>query len=135
MNVLLIDGNDYDREYFRHRLLQSSSEYVVTEAKSGHYGLKAFEEGRFDCVVLELELPDRSGFEVLVKLIPVARQPAVAVVVLTHMAFHALNELAMNNGAQYCLVKARTSGDELDRAIRKAVAAVGPRNKRKVRRE
>jgi DNA-binding NarL/FixJ family response regulator len=76
-------------------------------------------------VVLELSLPDQSGFQTLVDLLPMARRPHVAVIVLTQVTHRGVWELAKQNGAYACLAKSFTSGDDLDRAIQRAVAFVG----------
>jgi DNA-binding NarL/FixJ family response regulator len=80
--------------------------------------------------VIELSLSDMSGFEVLIKLVPRAHRPEIAVIVLTHLVLHPMERLALNNGARAYLVKSHVSGDDLDRAIRKANAVVGPNKSR-----
>jgi DNA-binding NarL/FixJ family response regulator len=76
-------------------------------------------------VVLELSLPDQSGFELLINLVPIASRPHVAVIVLTLMTYRGLWDLAKQNGAYVCLAKKFTSGEDLDKAIQRAVAFVG----------
>ena len=90
--VLLIDSNDKDRNYYADRLRQRSSEYVLHETATGAEGLRVFQVESIDCVVLELDLTDMSGFEVLIQLIPVSRKPEIAVVVLTHLSNRAIGE-------------------------------------------
>jgi DNA-binding NarL/FixJ family response regulator len=124
--VLLIDPHQEDREYWRQRLLACSPDYVIHEAESGKKGLAIWSAHQIDCVLLELTLPDMSGFEVLIKLIPRARYPDIAIIVLTRLVLHSMVDLALNSGAQAYLIKSRSSGDELDQAIRKAVALIGP---------
>ena len=80
-------------------------------------------------VVTELTLPDMSGFEVLVHLVPRATHPEIAVLMLTHVTLPAMATFALNSGAQNYLIKSRVSGDYLDRAIQRAIAFVSPRNK------
>src|SRR5690242_18175308 len=66
-SVLLIDGNDTDRAYFAEGVKSCSPDYLILEAKDGASGLDLYRRSqRVDCVVLELDLPDRSGFEVLI---------------------------------------------------------------------
>ncbi|HKY73492.1 MAG TPA: response regulator [Nitrospira sp.] len=122
--VLLIDPHKEDREYWTQRLNVSSPDYVVLEADTGKAGLLLCRQQRVDCVLVELALPDMSGFEVLVKLVPRARHPEIAVIVLTRLALHPMADLAIKNGAQEYLVKPHISGDDLDWAIQKAMFAV-----------
>lgn len=129
--ILLIDPNREDREYWRERPHACSSEYVIHEAETGKNGLALATTQQIDCVLLELTLPDMSGFEVLVKLIPRARFPDVAVIILTRLVLHPMSGLALGSGAQAYLVKSRCSGDELDQAIKKAIAVVGPLKRRR----
>jgi len=75
--------------------------------------------------VLELSLPNQSGLQTLVDLVPIASRPQVAVVVLTLMTYPGVWELAKQNGAYTCLAKKFTSGEDLDRAIQRAVSLVG----------
>jgi CheY-like chemotaxis protein len=84
--VLLIDPHKEDREYWTQRLNISSPDYVVLEAETGKAGLLLCGRGRIDCVLVEVSLPDMSGFEVLVKLVPRARAPEIAVIFLTRLA-------------------------------------------------
>lgn len=79
---------------------------------------------------MEIALPDMSGFELLVKLCPVGSTPAVAVVILTKIELSTLSQLAKGSGAQAYLTKSHASGDQLDATIRKAMAKLGPREKR-----
>ena len=76
-------------------------------------------------MVLELSLPDQSGFQTLVDLVPIASRPHVAVIVLTLMTHRGVWELAKQNGAYACLAKTFTTGDDLDKAIQRAIAFVG----------
>ena len=76
-------------------------------------------------MVMELVLPDRSGFELLVDFLPTPSRPDVAVIILTTLANRGLWELATKNAAQACFVKRYTSGEYLDKAIQCAVALVG----------
>jgi DNA-binding NarL/FixJ family response regulator len=122
--VLLIDPHKEDREYWTQRLNISSPQYIVLEAETGKSGLLMCRQQRVDCVLVELSLPDMSGFEVLIKLVPRARRPDLAVMVLTRLALYPMGDLALKNGAQDYLVKSRISGDNLDWAIQKAIFAV-----------
>ena len=104
-------------------------ECVVLEAKDGQSGLELCRSRRIDCLVTELDLPDMSGFQLLVTVVPYASQPSMAVIMLTRTSMPALIALAKDNGAQAFLVKRLTAGDELAQVIQKAIAFVGPTHK------
>jgi|SRR6185436_16384520 len=124
-SVLLIDGDSTARITFATLLKSCSPDYQILEAKDGEEGLVLFQSRRIDCVVLEIDLPDRSGFEVLMTIVPRASRPNTAVVVLTKRTHRGLRELAMKNGAYVCFNKSHTTGEDLDRAIQRAIAFVG----------
>ena len=125
-SVLFIDGNAADRAYSVEGLKSCSSDYLILEATDGESALDLYRRSqRIDCIVLELDLPDRSGFEVLVTLVPSASRPNVAVIVLTRLTHQGVWELAKQNGAIACFVKRHIGCDDLDRAIQHAVALVG----------
>ena len=123
-SVLFIDGSKNQRATWADQLKRCSLDYEILEASDGQAGLDLFRSRKIDCVVLELSLPDQSGFETLVNLVPIASKPNVAVVVLTLITQRGVWELAKQNGAYACLAKQFTSGEDLDRAIQRAVAFV-----------
>ena len=71
-SVLLIDANATDRIRFAAYLKNCSPDYTVFEAIDGQSGLDLHRSRQIDCVVLSLDLPDQSGFRVLVDLVPIA---------------------------------------------------------------
>jgi DNA-binding NarL/FixJ family response regulator len=127
--ILLIDGHKQDREYWAERLRISSPDFVVLEADTGGTALEICNSHRVDCVVVEAELPDMSGFKVLLKSIGDAAPQEKAVIVLSRLNLESLRELAMKHGAFAYLMKSQVSGDDLDRTIRKALASVGSTQK------
>jgi len=52
---------------------------MILEAATGRAGLALYRTHPLDCVVLEIELPDMSGFEVLLKLVRSAERPQIPV--------------------------------------------------------
>lgn len=129
-SVLLIDPNNDDRTYWADRLKICTQDYLILEARDAETGLAICQCERVDCVVMELHLPDMSGFQVLIRLNPIVRSLRTPVVALTHFVLPSLADVARRLGAQSYLIKARSSGDDVDRAIQKAIAAVGPSEKR-----
>ena len=96
----------------------------IFEAPDGPSGLDIYRSRQIDCVVLELSLPDQSGFKTLMELVPDGKRPQIAVVVLTLMTHLGVWELAKQNGAYVCLSKKATSVDDLHKAIQRAVGVV-----------
>jgi DNA-binding NarL/FixJ family response regulator len=96
----------------------------VVEAATGNAGLHLFHSQLFDCVVLELDLPDMSGFEVLVKVVSDVYHPEVAVIILTQSTNRSILELSLKTGAQAALHKTTTSADVLNTAIMNAISTV-----------
>ena len=123
-SVLFIDTDDHERTYFAEALKRCSPGYLIHEARDGESGLERCQSERIDCVVLELDLADQSGFEVLVNLVPRVGRPSVAVIVLTRLQQPGLWELARRNGALACCLKRHLSVEALDRTIQDAIAFV-----------
>ena len=124
-SVLLIDGFKTDRAYWTKELQSRSPDYEILEASDGQSGLEVCKSRQVDCVVLEITLPDISGLEVLMTLVPRASKPRIAVIVLSQLSDRGIWELAKEHGAYVCFVKQHTTGEDLDRAIQRAVALVG----------
>jgi CheY-like chemotaxis protein len=122
--ILFIDGNLNDLEYYTQRFGISSPHFDIAHAATGQYGLSFCEREPVDCVVLEIDLPDMSGFEVLRRLIPNAQQPEIAVIMLTRLSNPQLLEVAVRNGAQAALFKGVTSAEILEKAMLKALSTL-----------
>jgi DNA-binding NarL/FixJ family response regulator len=124
-SVLLIDEDKTYRANIAVQLKDHSPDYQILEAPDGEAGLTLYRSRRIDCVVLSLELPDQSGYKVLVDLVPIANRPNVAVIMLTNLLQRGVRDIALQNGAYSCFVKQFMSSDDLDRAIQRAIAFVG----------
>ena len=126
--VLLIDRDDHERRYYAQHLRQRH--FVVQEAANGRTAFDVFKSSPVDCVVLEIDLPDMSGFEILTKLVPAASSPEIPVIVLSHIMSESLFDLAVKNGAQFAMRKSMTSPDLLESNIQRAISAVPTERKR-----
>ena len=70
--ILFIDSRDTERNYYADQLKQFSSDYVIYQTATGKGGLAAYEARSIDCVVLEINLLDMSGFQVLPQFVNTA---------------------------------------------------------------
>ena len=124
--ILLIDGHHSDRLHYAECLTVSSPEYAVFQTINGQAGLDICNAHPMDCVVLELDLPDMSGFDVLAKLNSLRRRPDMAVIILTRLDNQFLLEAALTMGARFSLRKSLTSGDLLSRAVSSVLQVRAP---------
>ena len=130
-SILLIEDHDVVRRYYGDHLRLVFPGYFIFEATTGKTGLDLYEWQPINCVILDLSLPDMSGFQVLSQMIPNPSQPLVPVVILTSINSQSILEVDKQKGAYVALQKDLTPGDELARVIQKALVAI-PGNGRKV---
>jgi DNA-binding NarL/FixJ family response regulator len=123
--TLLFSEDNAKRQQWGERLKQLSPHYVFLEAVDGQSGLDVCRKQRVDCVILDLDLPDISGFEVLFTLKLNHLYPTMAVVVLTRFGSPVIHQMTKENGAQECLFKGRVTAEILDEAVRRAMRIVG----------
>jgi serine phosphatase RsbU (regulator of sigma subunit) len=116
--VLLVEDDEGDAFLVREQLLDAAPEIEIervrTVAEAG-----VLLPGGFDCVLLDLGLPDAQGLEALRAVLEAA--PSLAVIVLTGLADEFRGMEAVASGAQDYLVKGNIDGELLRRAIRYAV--------------
>ncbi len=122
--VLLIDDDVEALDTWANDLQDGSCRYTVLKANTVKAGLDFHCSQKIDCVVLDLDMNDASGFEVLFTLVPDRAHRTIAVVVLTRLLNSILHSMAVEYGAQACLVKQRTSPQLLDEAIQTAIVSV-----------
>jgi serine phosphatase RsbU (regulator of sigma subunit) len=118
MRVLLVEDDDGDALIVAEELIESGAQVtldrVQTLAEAVGTGL-----ARYDCVLLDLNLPDAQGLDGLRELRAIA--PGLAVLVLTGLDDERRGIEAVAAGAQDYLVKGSTSGVLLARSLRYAV--------------
>ena len=74
IRVLFIDPNDAERQRWAGSLSRCSAEYIIFQAADARSGLALVQSEEFDCVVLELDLPDKNGLSVLLRLVDYAHR-------------------------------------------------------------
>ncbi|MBV8601846.1 MAG: response regulator [Candidatus Eremiobacteraeota bacterium] len=85
--------------------LISSGEITVTAVSSGQDALSALESNRFDCIVLDLGLPDVNGIELIGKLKTHPTHPRVPIVVYTGRELSLEEEAELRRASESIIIK------------------------------
>lgn len=120
MRVLLADDHTLVRAGVRRLLESFAGVEVVGEAKNGMEVLDLCTLHRPDAVLLDLQMPGKSGFEVAVELRE--QHPAIAVVIMSMHTDMTYVRQALDAGASGFVVKDAAPG-ELELALK--AAAIG----------
>jgi PAS domain S-box-containing protein len=126
--VLILDDSPEDRAAYRRRLSHGPDRFEFREAETGEEGLALFGQFRPDCVLLDYQLPDTDGIEVLAQLARECGGELPAVVVLTGQGNERVAVRALKAGAEDYLVKG-PGLETLPQAVRSAVEKVALRHR------
>lgn len=113
--ILIIDDEPQIRRFLKISL--EAYEYSVKEAENGAEGYRAFFDYRPDLIILDLELPDTNGLELLKKIREVSTVP---VIILTVNSGEDDKINLLDNGADDYLTKPFSVG-ELNARIKVAL--------------
>lgn len=118
LRVLVVEDDPVDRQRTRRALAQSGWDVETRDAATLDEARRSIHKGRFDCVLLDLRLPDGDGLELIREIHDTAMDTAV--VVVTGLDDEEAGSAALGLGAQDCVGK-----DEqetfLVRSVRNAV--------------
>ena len=118
MRILCVDDHAIFRQGVRQILLQHDRLVRIGEAATAAAALQLAREAHWDVVILDLSLPDRSGFQLLTELKNERRDLPVLV-----LSMHGEDEYAiraLRNGASGYLTK-ESAPEELIAAIQKVM--------------
>jgi CheY-like chemotaxis protein len=62
-SIMIVEDNERNRRLLR--VLLKSKGYRITEAKNGHEALKAFDIERPDLILMDIQLPEMDGLELI----------------------------------------------------------------------
>ncbi|MDQ2082221.1 HAMP domain-containing protein [Xanthobacteraceae bacterium Astr-EGSB] len=110
-HLLVVEDNAAERMSIAELLGHDDIEIVAAE--SGREALTLMRNRPFDCVVLDLRLPDMSGFEVLEALRQEGSMPDVPVVVFTGRELTAEEDARLHTMARSIVVKGVESPERL----------------------
>lgn len=116
-SILIIDDDKADRSLYKIFLQRSDEKtaYVFHEAGTGHQGIRMFLDLRPDCVLLDYNMPDMTGLEVLQSFKAIS--PILPVIMLTGQGNEQVAAETIKMGAQDYLIKGVVTAKALQRTV------------------
>jgi len=122
MELLIVDDDIVDRELVRRTLKRSNISCNITEVEAVDEALEKLKNSEFDAILLDYNLPQRNGIELLLELKGSINRRSVAVIMISRSENDELALNCINAGAQDFLVKSEINAFRLQRAIVNAKA-------------
>jgi PAS domain S-box-containing protein len=120
VKILLIEDSESDAALLQEEILQSDTgDHHIKVAGSMQEAINYFKNNQFDATLLDLNLPDSSGLETVRAIM--TSQPNAPIVVLTGFDDEKTGIEAVRMGAQDYLVKGKTDGRLISRAVRYSI--------------
>jgi CheY-like chemotaxis protein len=111
-NLLVVEDNDVQRNAIV-ELIGVGEDLQTTAVRTGAEALAAVQSMRFDCVVLDLGLPDMSGFELIKKIQAASGRFPVPIIVYTGKALTKQEDAELRRLAENVIVKDAQSPERL----------------------
>ncbi len=109
--ILLIEDQELQSKILTQQLLDRG--VSVTQAFSGKEALAALNKSSFDCIILDLNLPDISGFDLLDQIKSQPKLHAIPVVINTAMELHNEQMERILHYSEAMVLKSNKSNDRL----------------------
>lgn len=120
--TILVVDNEPNTLELHTRIVQSHSlSNRVLQARNGKEALAALEQGNIDLVLLDLQMPEMDGFEVLERMRADAKMQKVPVIVVTGQVLTEAEMARLNRGVASILEKGLFGLDETVAHIRAAL--------------
>lgn len=125
IKILIIDDSPEDREMLK-RFLEKDNQvsYEILEGDFGEQGIELCLSENPDCVLLDYQLPDMDGLEVLNKIAEKKALNRFPVIMVTGSGDEITAVQAMKSGAFDYLVKERITGENLRKVIHQALEKI-----------
>lgn len=121
LNILIIDDNPDDLEFYSDLLARCQKEYRVTTAETAADGLELIKQQTYDCTFIDFNIPDMDGVEILKNM----RQYSASVpatIMWTGEPHQKIQAEAAREGALNYIVKdAYMSPEELEEAVTQVI--------------
>jgi PAS domain S-box-containing protein len=118
--ILLIDDDPVDRDILCYHLHQDSEKRVEYQAaETGCKGLELIRNWHPDCVLLDLNLPDMQGLDLLRSVL--SGSQSCPIIVITAHGSEEIAAAAMRSGASDYLIKGTPNGSTLSYSVEKVL--------------
>lgn len=122
LRILVVDDDRIDREIYKRCLEEiATPSFEFTEAESAAAGIELAKTAHPDCILLDYDLPDMNGLEVLAGFRSSGEGLPCAVVMLTAFGGEALAVQAMKAGVMDYLPKRQVSAESLAYTVTNAI--------------
>src|SRR5438067_6392879 len=119
IQVLLVEDNPGDAMLLQRSLNSRAQDFEVAWVDRLVPALERVAAGKFDIVLLDLQLPDSNGLMTFVQMFAAA--PALPILILSGLGDEEVGLQAVRTGAEDYLIKGRINPGALARAIRYAI--------------
>ncbi len=113
--VLIIEDDTFLQGLAANKL--TKSDFDVTTAKNGETAMTELAKAKFDCILLDLMLPDISGFDILENL--KSSKNKTPVIVFSNLSDDKDIKKAMSFGVREYLIKSNFTLEELVEKVKK----------------
>jgi PAS domain S-box-containing protein len=122
LRILVVDDDRIDREIYKRCLKEiATPSFEFTEAESAAAGIELGKTWRPDCILLDYDLPDMNGLQVLAGFRTGGESLPCAVVMLTAFGGEGLAVQAMKAGVMDYLPKRQVSAESLAYTVTNAI--------------
>ncbi|MCP4602299.1 MAG: response regulator [Proteobacteria bacterium] len=125
LQVLIVDDSPDDRETYRRHLTSVAHPiFEITEVRTAKEAFDSYVNNPPDCILLDYNLPDATGIDLMEELFATTEHMDTAIVMLTGQGREEIAVQAMKAGAKDYLIKGQLSETSLCVAVSKAVEQV-----------
>jgi len=120
MKILLVDDDQVDRALVIRALKKSNLDVQITEAITVDQGLEMYSSNAYDVVLVDYQMPQRNGLDMIVELRRESKDNSTAIVMMSSSEDEQLSLDSIHAGAQDFLLKSEISSARLKRALLQA---------------
>ncbi|MCG2758352.1 MAG: response regulator, partial [Desulfobacteraceae bacterium] len=110
-NLLIVEDNEIQKNAIVELL--GDKDILITTASTGHEAYEHLQSGLFDCIILDLGLPDMSGVELLAEIKNDEDLLNIPIIVYTGKELTKEEEITINEYAEKIIIKGAKSPEKL----------------------